>query len=146
MGYPPIYKLPPPPYGLPTILKFFIPSLLSSYPVFWILIYKLGEGESNYHVIVQGGSKFWLPSPERGGSANQKKGWKYVARAGLLKRRGWLFSYLIFSRFIIFTFRNYFTLCKIVLCIWRKTIFFCHHNFMKKCHSKLSKNKPENIP
>ena len=33
---------------------------------------------------------------------------------------------------IIFTFRNYFTLClcKIVLCIWRKIIFYCHHNFM----------------
>ena len=24
------------------------------------------------------------------------------------------------------------TLCKIVLCIWRKKFFFCHHNFMKK--------------
>ena len=23
--------------------------------------------------------------------------------------------------------------------------FFCHHNFMKKGHSKLSKNEPENI-
>ena len=23
---------------------------------------------------------------------------------------------------------------------------FCHHNFMKKGHSKLAKNKPENIP
>ena len=22
---------------------------------------------------------------------------------------------------------------------------FCHHNFMKKCHSKLSKKEPENI-
>ena len=66
----------------------------------------------------------------------------------LLKKAwgGWHFSYLIFSRFIIFTFRNYFTLCKIVLCIWRKIIFFCHHNFMKKGHSKLSKNEPENIP
>ena len=32
---------------------------------------------------------------------------------------GWhgTFSYLIFSRFIIFTLRNYFTLCEIVLCI-----------------------------
>ena len=46
--------------------------------------------------------------------------------------RGWHFSYLIYSRFIIFTFRNYFTLCKTVLCIWIKIIFFCHHNFMKK--------------
>ena len=35
--------------------------------------------------------------------------WKYDAGAGLLEGRGWYFSYLIFSRFIIFTFRNYFT-------------------------------------
>ena len=58
----------------------------------------------------------------------------------------WYFSYLIISRFIIFTFRNYFTLCKIVLCIWRKIIFFYHHDFMKKGRSKLSKNEPENVP
>ena len=56
------------------------------------------------------------------------------------------FSYLIFSWFIIFTFRNYFTLCKIVLYIWRKKKIFCHHNFLKKGRSKLSKNEPENIP
>ena len=30
---------------------------------------------------------------------------------------GWHFSYLIFSRIIIFAFRNYFILCKILLCI-----------------------------
>ena len=59
---------------------------------------------------------------------------------------GWHFLSLIFSRFIIFTYRNYITLCKIVLCIWRETIFFCHHTFMKNSHSKLSKNEPENIP
>ena len=40
-------------------------------------------------------------------------------------RRGWHFSDLIFSRFIIFTFRNYFS--------------------VSKGHFKLSKNKPENI-
>ena len=45
---------------------------------------------------------------------------------------GWYFPYLIFSKFTIFTFRNYFTLCKIASCIWREIIFFCHHNFMKK--------------
>ena len=28
-----------------------------------------------------------------------------------------LFLFNLFSRFIIFTFRNYFTLCQIVLCI-----------------------------
>ena len=32
-----------------------------------------------------------------------------------LKEGDWHFSYLIFLRFIIFTFRNYFTLVKIVL-------------------------------
>ena len=33
-----------------------------------------------------------------------------------LKEGGWYF-YLIFSRFIIFKFRNYFILCEIVLCV-----------------------------
>ena len=45
--------------------------------------------------------------------------------------------WLIFSRFIIFTLRNYFTFCKIVLYISRKIIFFCQHNFLKKSYSKL---------
>ena len=38
-------------------------------------------------------------------------------------KRGWLFSYLIFSRFINSTFRKYFTLCKIVTHL-RKNDFF----------------------
>ena len=53
-----------------------------------------------------------------------------------LKWGGWHFFYLIFSRFIIFTFRNYFTLCKIVLyfeehfffaniILWKKVILSC---------------------
>ena len=59
----------------------------------------------------------------------------------------WHFSYLIFSRFIIFTFRNYiFTFYPLQNCFMHlKTIFFFHHNFMKKGHSNLSKNEPENI-
>ena len=68
-------------------------------------------------------------------------GWKYGAGAGLLKSRGWYFSYLIFSRFIIFKFRNYFILCKIAL-----YVALCYHNFMKKSHLKLSKNERKNIP
>ena len=89
----------------------------------------------------------YLITSPGGGDLKKKRGWKYGAGAGLLEggRGDWHFSYLIFSRFIIFKFRNYFTLCKIVLRIWRKIIFFCHHNFMKKVHSKLSKNEPENI-
>ena len=59
---------------------------------------------------------------------------------------GWHFPYLIFSKFTIFTFRNYFTLCKIASCIWREIIFLCHHNFIKKGHSKGSENEPEIIP
>ena len=58
-----------------------------------------------------------------------------------LKGGGWHFSYLILSRFIIFKFRNYFILCKTVL-----YVALCYHNFTKKSHSKLSKNKPKNIP
>ena len=53
----------------------------------------------------------------------------------------WNFSYLIFSKFIIFKFRNYFILCKIAL-----YVALCYHNFMNKSHSKLSKNEPKNIP
>ena len=47
-------------------------------------------------------------------SEKLKKGWKYGAGTGLFKGGGW-FIYLIFSRFIILKFRNYFILCEIVL-------------------------------
>ena len=57
------------------------------------------------------------------------------------KGGGWDFSYLIFSKFIIFKFRNYFILCKTVL-----YVALCYHNFINKSHSKLSKNEPKNIP
>ena len=55
----------------------------------------------------------------------QKRGGTMVqAQVFLLKRgRGWHFSYFIFSRLIIFTFRNFFTLFKILSYIWRKIIF-----------------------
>ena len=98
--------------------------------------------------------KFCLPPPEVWGVAwpggtlkNLKRDISMIQGQVLLKGRGlalflFNFSYL---RFIIFTCKNYFTLCKIVLCIWKKN-FFCHYNFMKKSHSKLSKNDPENIP
>ena len=41
------------------------------------------------------------------------------------------FSYLFFSRFIIFTFRNYFTLCKIVAHM-KKKYFFLSSKFYEK--------------
>ena len=77
----------------------------------------------------------YLPWRE-GGSKKLIKGVKVWCRRRSSEKGGWHFSYLIFSRFITFIFTNYFTLR---LCIWKKTIFFCLHNFIKKGHSKLSK-------
>ena len=60
---------------------------------------------------------------------------------------GWQFSYLFFSKFIIFTFRNYLLYSlQTVLRIWKQKFFFYHHSFMKKRHSRLFKNDPENMP
>ena len=97
--------------------------------------------ENTYERILkrERGSKFWLPSPEEGAWKIKKRRWKYGAGTGLLNRwRGWHFSYFIFSRIIIFTFR-------VKLCIWRKIVFFCHNYFRKKGHSRVSKNEPENM-
>ena len=58
-------------------------------------------------------------------------------------RGGWYFSYLIFSKFIIFTLEIILPIAKLCL---KKNFFFCHHSLMKKCHPKLSKNEYENIP
>ena len=52
----------------------------------------------------------------------------------------------IFSRFFIYTFRNYVTPLQNCVMHLKKNYFFCHHNFMKKGHSSLSKKEPENIP
>ena len=48
----------------------------------------------------------------RGG--NKRGGGMVQGQVFLKKKGGWQFCYLIFSKFIIFTFRNYFTLCKVV--------------------------------
>ena len=97
---------------------------------------------------VRGGVNFDYLSRRRKYGGNMVQGVKVWCRGRSSWKGGadtFPFSYLIFSRFIIFTFRNYFTLCKIVLSISRKIKFFCHHNFMKKGHSKFSINEPENI-
>ena len=67
------------------------------------------------------GSKF----PDGGIWKILKMGWSMVQGQVFLKgEEGELVLFLFnFPRFIIFTFRNYFTLCKIVLCIWRKNKF-----------------------
>ena len=54
-----------------------------------------------------------------GGPEKLKEGVEVWGRGRSSEKRegGWRFSYSIFSKFIIFTFKNYFTLCKVVLCI-----------------------------
>ena len=54
----------------------------------------------------------------------KRRGLKYVPGVGLLKRGADTSPISFFSRFIIFMFRNYFALCKTVLCIWEKNLFF----------------------
>ena len=75
-----------------------------------------------------------------------KKGGGSMVQGQVFLKGGyfWHFSYLIFSRFIIFTFRNYpFQNCVMHL---KKNYFIFHHNFIKESNCKLSRNGPENIP
>ena len=48
-------------------------------------------------------------------------------------------SWIIFNEKLLYILQN----CVMNL---KKDYFFQHHNFMKKSHSSLSKNEPENIP
>ena len=114
---------------------------ITSYFSRCFFIYRIITTQFGPPLFKGGGGVNFKYLPRRKGVGESEK-----LKAGLLKRGDWHFSYLFFSRVIIFTFRNYFTLFKTVLCSRRKIIFFCHHNFMKNDHSKLSKNEPENIP
>ena len=84
--------------------------------------------------LKEGDRNFRLPPQRWGIWKIKRRGGSMVLVQVFLKKKGggggggWHFSYLIFLRFIILTFRNYFTLCKIALCIFRKIIFFYHHN------------------
>ena len=63
--------------------------------------------------------------PWRGGIWKIKKGGGDMVQGQVFLKRGdWHFSYFVFSRFIIFAFRNYFTLSKILLCIFEEKNFF----------------------
>ena len=88
-----------------------------------------------------------ITSPGEGESENFLKRWKYCAGADLLKRRGpgtfpiYFFQGLLFLHLeIILPFAEW---CH---AFEGKKLFFCHHSFMTKGHSKLAKNEPENIP
>ena len=75
-------------------------------------------------------------------------GWKYGAGAGVFERGDWHFPYLIFSRFIIFTFRNYFLpFAKLCYAFAKKNYFFLPPEFYVIPKFILYvKNKPKNIP
>ena len=124
----------PPPFlnrmdGMPTKIKSNIYALHNFEPPLPLLLFK----ERQQILITSlGGVGLW----------KIKKGSGTIVQGQVfLKGRGWHFSYLILSRFIVFKFRSYFILCKIAL-----YFALCHHNFKKKSHSKLSKNEPKNIP
>ena len=88
--------------------------------------------------LFNGGSKFWLPPPGEGGQSGKlKKGGGSMVQGQVLLIGGADTFPFNFFKLITFKFRNYFTLCKIILCIWRQNIFFCHHNFMKKVILKI---------
>ena len=76
------------------------------------------KGTVNFNYLSWRGGELW----------KIKKGMKVWCRVQFfLKGGGWHFSYLIFSRFIIFKFRNFFVLCKIALYVG-----LCYHNLWKK--------------
>ena len=73
--------------------------------------------------------------PRRGGSEKLKKlGGSIVQGQIFLKEGGGNCSYLMLSKFVIFTFTNYFTLYKIVSCICRlfslfALFYYCYYFF-----------------
>ena len=62
-----------------------------------------------------------------------------------LKEGGWHFSYLIFQGLPFLHLEITLPFAKLCYAFEEK-LFFCHRNFMKKGHSKLPKNEPENVP
>ena len=60
-----------------------------------------------------------------------------------LVREGLALFLFDFFKVYQFYIGNYFSLCKVVLCIW--IIFFLPPQFYEKKSSKLSKNEPEDI-
>ena len=104
------------------------------------------------------GSKFWLPPLEGGSEKLKKGGGSMVQGQVFLREGGWHCSYLMLSRFVIFAFRNYFTLYKIVLWICRLFwlfILFCYCVIVffpatiilwRKIILSCLKKEPENTP
>ena len=64
---------------------------------------------------------------------------KEVGRGGLE-----LFLWNFFKMYHFYIYKLLYHLHNCVMRLKKK--FFCHHNFMKNGHYKLSKNEPENFP
>ena len=65
-----------------------------------------------------------------------------MVQGQVLLKWGLALFLLIFSRFIIFTFRNYL----LQNCVMHLDFFFMSPEFSEKIHFKWSENEPENIP
>ena len=109
----------------------------------------------------EGRSKFWFPPTEGGIWKIKKRAWKYGAGAGLYKGgrstvQGQVFikggggadtfPISLFQGLSFLHLESTLPFAKPCYAFENKKFFFCHHNFMKKGHSKLSKNEPEDIP
>ena len=95
--------------------------------------------------LFKGGGGDFDYLPQRGDLKIKKRGWKYGAGAGPLKRgRLTLFLFNFFKVYYVYIYKLLYPLQNCVMHL-KKNYFFCNHNFMKKGHSKLSKNDPENI-
>ena len=102
--------------------------------------------------LKEGGDKFWLTLPKQGegGSQKLKKGdGSMVQGKVFLKGRGggrWHFSYLIFSKFIIFTLEITLSFAKLCYAFEEKLFFSATLILRKKAILKCLKVNLKNTP
>ena len=71
---------------------------------------------------------------------------KYGPGVGLFKRGADTFPISFFQDLSFLCLEITLPFAKLCYAFEKKTSFSCNHNFMKKVHSKLSKDEPENFP
>ena len=101
---------------------------------------------SDLRPFLKGGSKFWLPPPEEGIWKIKNGGGGSMVQGQVFIKGGRLALFL-FNFFKVYHFYIWKLLYPLQNCVMHlKKKIFCHHNYMKKVHSKLSKTEPESIP
>ena len=92
--------------------------------------------------------KFWLPTPAGEIWKYKTRLWNYAAGQFFLKGSGrlTLFQFNFFKVYHFWFYKLLYLLKNCIMKLKKKFFFLCHHNFIKKHHSKLSKNEPQNIP